>query len=183
MAAAGAAAQSTRSARSSRTPPEIGRKEFNRGSLSVAAIQFCGRDGCGGGVAGEGEGGTIAGRGVEGAGGDGVCAAGQHGYGAAVQGVDRRRHVCLRTPHIPEPLRRRLHPPPRAPPGEVRRRHTQFPTVSNSSIRHNFVKFYSPLCRGKWKEIDWHAAAWIFLNAFIGYITCLRLRIRRTYIL
>ncbi|RLM68830.1 WAT1-related protein [Panicum miliaceum] len=23
--------------------------------------------------------------------------------------------------------------------------------------------------RGKWKEMDWHAAGWIFLNAFIGY--------------
>ncbi|OEL15224.1 hypothetical protein BAE44_0023757 [Dichanthelium oligosanthes] len=23
--------------------------------------------------------------------------------------------------------------------------------------------------RIKWKEIDWHAAGWIFLNAFIGY--------------
>ncbi|NP_001136497.1 uncharacterized protein LOC100216612 [Zea mays] len=23
--------------------------------------------------------------------------------------------------------------------------------------------------RGKWKEMDWHAAGWIFLNAFVGY--------------
>ncbi|XP_044436456.1 WAT1-related protein At1g25270-like isoform X2 [Triticum aestivum] len=23
--------------------------------------------------------------------------------------------------------------------------------------------------RGKWKEMGWHAAGWIFLNAFIGY--------------
>ncbi|ONL95503.1 Sodium/hydrogen exchanger 2 [Zea mays] len=24
-----------------------------------------------------------------------------------------------------------------------------------------------PLCKGKWKEMDWHTAGWIFLNTFI----------------
>ena len=62
------------------------------------------------------------GGGVEGSGGDGASAAVQHGDGAAVQGVHRRWHVRPRAPRLPQPLRRRHHPPRRAPPGEVRRR-------------------------------------------------------------
>lgn len=58
--------------------------------------------------------------GVEGARRDVVGAAVQHGYGAAFQGGHRRRHVRLGTSHLPQPLRRRHHPPHRAPSREVR---------------------------------------------------------------
>jgi hypothetical protein len=58
--------------------------------------------------------------GVEGARRDVVGAAVQHGYGAAFQGGHRWRHVRLGPPHLPQPLRRRHHPPHRAPSREVR---------------------------------------------------------------